>query len=109
MNDDSRVVQSYPSADQLATEFAVCLLDEVGEVALAEIVRRNESPTYAYPVCASQTFTDANMVMLRACNGFDVTVTSEDVLDGGPWDDLWSEAWLIARRDKFREVLHGVF
>lgn len=97
--------EAMPSADQLATEFAVCMLDAIGPRQLAEVVRRNATPAYErFSTCASHDFVDANMVMLQACNGFDAQVDSDDVLDG-PWGDLWQRAWALARLCVFEEFL----
>lgn len=94
-----------PSADQLAVEFAVCLLNAIGPSHLSEVVRRNATPAYAvHGTCASHDFIDANMVMLQACNGFEHEVDSDDVLFG-PWGELWQRAWALARCCVFEEVL----
>jgi len=65
---------------------------------LAEIIRRNKTERYSHGACATQDFTDANMIMAEAFEfiaGHDVDGDSDSDCD------LWNTAWDMARKSDF--------
>ncbi len=76
----------------LARNFDAHLRHELGAKLYVEMVQRNRTSAYAWPVCASHDHCDANMVMYAAF---------EEILGEGPdiddaavmatWGDAWSE------------------
>lgn len=84
----------------LACRFAIRLREALDQHEWAAMVEKNETPQYAWPVCASHDFIDANMVMDDAFHD----VMGRNLLpdEGGPTDEdvkLWNDAWAMARRD----------
>ena len=87
----------------LAEAFRDCLVSELPADKIAEIKRRNATPQYSGPVCASHDFIDANEVMAEA---FEKVVGHFPLMPSDFDDDdaegqskveeqaaLWSAAW----------------
>lgn len=106
-SDKRQAARFLPTAEQLATEFACVLLNDLGPEMMSHVIQRNASELYAGSVCASHDFLDANMSMFKACNGFDPSSSPEEIAHGDEWTRLWSEAWLIAKERRFADVLAG--
>lgn len=103
-----------PTALQtLAVQFALCLLEDIGADALAEVVRVNAASNDPM-VCASQDHCDANMTMGRAF----VWVFGREPYMPSDWEEegicteqqadadlaAWNDAWTLAKNSGFRLV-----
>lgn len=92
-----RIKKSQPERDearQLAFEFSEELRRELSPENFTETVRRNAEETDDR-ICHSHDFCDANMAMAAAFE----TVTGREYrpLDGDADDELWQEAWGLAK------------
>lgn len=91
--------ESAPLPDRLAAAFVLQLWQDIGAADMAQVRARNTSPAYAWPICASHDFCDANETMAAAF----LQVMGRDSLpdDGEGMTqedcDLWNQAWQIAR------------
>lgn len=90
------------TAESLARKFAELLAEDIGDAAMAEVVRRNGTVDYDEGSCASHDFCDANMVMLAAVESFGYS--DDDVFENDCDNEvqkLWNAAWDFAKSNKF--------
>lgn len=81
-------------AHAIAHAFSAELRDSVYAPDMAEIRKRNATPEYAGPICASHDFCDANMAMLAA---FERIARRDFNADSDSDVSLWNRAWSMAK------------
>lgn len=93
--------ESAPLPDRLAAAFVLQLWQDIGADNMWQVRARNASPAYAWPVCASHDFCDANETMAAAF----LQVMGRPILpedDSGMSDSdcaLWGDAWQKAKAE----------
>lgn len=96
------MTKTIPTADALARKFAENLKEDIGDAALAEVVRRNGDASYDETgSCASHDFCDANMTMLASLMDFGFTDDEVFESDENPLIAVWNEAWDLAKKNNF--------
>ena len=85
--------------DKIAARFAEVLRSWLNEREFKEMVRKNTTPAYGYPICASHDYCDANMAMMEAFE----SVVGHNIIPHGDGEiteenmKIWADAWDRAR------------
>lgn len=85
--------------EQLARKFSELLREEIGTMALQQVIDLNREEGTDSGVCHSHDFCDANMTMLMAQESLHI-IQSEDPDDAHRWD-LVNAAWETAKKNDF--------